>query len=68
HAHPQHQNAVAFPVPQHKLAEKKAITQDLIDQLEDKLKKLSAMHEILSNSWAAGHCLTANEISHLIDA
>jgi len=26
------------------------------------------MHEILSKSWAAGHCLTANEISHLIDA
>ena len=51
-----------------KLAEKKAITQDLIDQLEDKLKKLSAMHEILSKSWGAGHCLTANEISHLIDA
>jgi DNA-binding transcriptional MerR regulator len=51
-----------------KLAEKKAITQDLIDQLGDKLKKLSAMHEILSKSWAAGHCLTANEISHLIDA
>ncbi len=44
---------------QHNIAE-------VIAQLKQKKKKLSALHSVLSETWSKDECLTANEITSLI--
>ena len=48
------------------LLEKQGNIAELIAQLEEKKKKLSALHNVLREAWEQGQCLTANEISKLI--
>jgi MerR family copper efflux transcriptional regulator len=50
------------------LLEKKSHIVEVIAQFEDKREKLSVLHAVLSKAWDAGECLSADEISELIEA
>lgn len=46
--------------------EKQNTLAEVIAQFEEKRDKLSKLHGVLSRAWAAGECLTTQEISALI--